>query len=74
MIVSLIFVLSCIFDWLLLSALPRLHLSFSSSLRLPLAASFAVRLLILTALVGALLLHRLPRRSGTGQVQSRIGV
>jgi hypothetical protein len=74
MIVSLIFFLSCIFDWLLLSALPRLQLSFSSSLRLPLAASFAIRLLILTALVGALLLHRLRRRSRPGQVQSRVPI
>jgi predicted MPP superfamily phosphohydrolase len=71
MIVSLVFVLSCMFDWLLLSALPRLHLSFSSSLRLPLAASFAVRLLFLAALVGALLLIRLRRRRRSGQVQSR---
>ena len=74
MIVSLIFFLSCIFDWLLLAALPRLQLSFSSSLRLPLAASFAVRLLILAALVGALLLYRLRRRSRSGQVQSRVPV
>ncbi len=74
MIVSLIFVLSCIFDWLLLSALPSLHLSFSSSLRLPLAASIAARLLILIALVGALLLIRLRRRSRSGQVQSRATV
>ena len=74
MIVRLIFLLSCVFDWLLLSALPRLHLSFSSSLRLPLAASFAVRLPILTAWVGALLVIRLRQRGRSGQVLRQANV
>ncbi len=74
MIVSLIFVLSCLFDWLLLSALPHLRLSFSSSLGLPLAASIAVRLLILAGLVAALLLLHRRRRIRPGQVRGGAAV
>jgi predicted MPP superfamily phosphohydrolase len=74
MIVSLIFVLSCLSDWLLLSALPHLRLSFSPDFGLPLAASFAVRLLILAGLVAALLLIRRLRRSGPGQAQGQSAV
>jgi predicted MPP superfamily phosphohydrolase len=74
MIVSLIFFLSCLFDWLLLSALPRLQLSFSSSIRLPFAASLAVRLLILAGLVAASLLIRLRWRRRPGHVRRQAAV
>jgi predicted MPP superfamily phosphohydrolase len=74
MSVSLVFLLSCLFDWLLLSALPHLRLSFSSNLGLPLAASFGVRLLILGGFVAALLLVRRGGRARRGQVRSQATV
>jgi predicted MPP superfamily phosphohydrolase len=52
----LLFVLFCLCDWLLLTALPHLRLSFPRGLGLPLGASLFVRVLLLGGLLGAALL------------------
>ena len=54
----LLFVLFCLCDWLLLTALPHLRLSFPRGLGLPLGASLFVRFLLLGGLLGAALLSR----------------
>jgi predicted MPP superfamily phosphohydrolase len=74
MIAALIFVLFCLADWLLLSALPHLQISFAHGIILPLAASLMVRSLVLAGLSGALLLVRRKRQGRSGLGQSRSAV
>lgn len=54
--------LFCLFDWLLLCALPLLKLSFSQAIGLPLIASVMVRLCFFWVLSGVVLLAQLQKR------------
>ena len=65
MLASLLFVLFCLSDWLLLRILPYLQLSFAPAVGLPLAASLLVRSGVFAALSGAVLLAR-RKRQGVG--------
>ncbi len=71
MLASLIFLLFCLSDWLLLRILPHLRLSFAPSLVGPLAASLFVRSLAFAALTGTFLLARLRRESTPGAKRGR---
>jgi predicted MPP superfamily phosphohydrolase len=71
---SLLFLLFCLSDWLLLTMLPHLRLSFAPSSSLPLAASLLVRAAVFAALSGAILLARRRRQSATGARLGRSAV
>ena len=71
MLASLLFVLFCLSDWLLLRILPQLQLSFAPGFGLPLAASLLVRSSVFAALSGAVLLARRRRRAVAGQQRAR---
>lgn len=58
MLASLLFLLFCLSDWMLLSILPHLQLSFAPSFVMPLAASILVRSAAFAALSGAILIVR----------------
>lgn len=58
MIAALLFILFCLADWMLLSALPAFRLSFAPAMEFPLAVSLMIRSLGLAGLSGALLLAR----------------
>lgn len=66
MLASLLFLLFCLSDWLLLRILPLLQLSFAPSFGLPLTASLLVRAAVFAALSGAILLARRKRQTATG--------
>jgi hypothetical protein len=68
---SLLFVLFCLSDWLLLRILPPLQLSFAPGVGLPLAASLLVRSGVFAALSGAILLARRRRRAPGGARSGR---
>jgi hypothetical protein len=60
---TLVFLLFCLGDWLLLAMLPQLRLSFSKHIMMPLAASLVVRLFLFGGLIAAALpAHWLRRR------------
>jgi predicted MPP superfamily phosphohydrolase len=59
---TLVFLLFCLGDWLLLTMLPRLQLSFSKDIVMPLVASLVVRLGLFFGLITAALLTRLRDR------------
>jgi predicted MPP superfamily phosphohydrolase len=71
---SLIFILFCLSDWLLLRVLPHLQLSFAPTVGLPLAASLLVRSAVFAALSGALLLARRRRQAASGTQHGRSAV
>ena len=71
MLASVLFLLFCLSDWLLLRILPHLQLSFAPAVGLPLAASLLVRSGVFAALSGAILLARRRRRSGGGAQHGR---
>jgi predicted MPP superfamily phosphohydrolase len=58
-------------DGALLSALPRLHISFSTELLLPLAFSIAIRLVLVCAPAVAVLMSRLTRRNRRTQAPNQ---
>ena len=58
MLASLLFLLFCLSDWLLLRMLPHLQLSFAPSFGVPLAASILVRSTVLAALSAVILMVR----------------
>jgi predicted MPP superfamily phosphohydrolase len=62
MIAALLFILFILSDWLLLSALPSIQVSFAPSLVVPLGASLLVRSVVFFGLSGTLLLGRWRRR------------
>ncbi|MBN1580977.1 MAG: metallophosphoesterase family protein [Anaerolineae bacterium] len=64
--------LFCLFDWVLLRALPLLKLSFSNAITLPLIASVVVRLCIFWGLTGAVLLTQWQKRGRAKQTNSRL--
>ena len=74
LLASLLFVLFCLSDWLLLRILPHLQLSFAPALGLPLAASLLVRSCVFAALSGAILLARRKRRAVGGERAPRSAV
>lgn len=71
MLASLLFLLFCLSDWLLLRILPLLQLSFAPSYSLPLTASLLVRASVFAALSGAVLLARRRRQTATGAKRGR---
>jgi predicted MPP superfamily phosphohydrolase len=71
---SLLFFLFCLSDWLLLTMLPHLRLSFAPSTSLPLTASLLVRAAVFVALSGAILLARRRRQTATGARHGRPAV
>jgi predicted MPP superfamily phosphohydrolase len=74
MIAALLFILFILSDWLLLSALPRIQVSWAPSIAVPLAASLLVRSVVLLGLSGALLLGRWRRRGERGKRRARASV
>jgi hypothetical protein len=69
-LMSLLFLLFCLSDWLLLRNLPLLQLSFAPRTGLPLAASLLARAAVLAALSGAVVNHsRYGRRYVSGLFQ-----
>ncbi|MFN2185323.1 MAG: metallophosphoesterase [Anaerolineae bacterium] len=66
MLASLLFLLFCLSDWLLLTMLPHLRLSFAPSTSLVLMASLVVRAAVFAALSGAILLARRRRQTVSG--------
>jgi predicted MPP superfamily phosphohydrolase len=74
MIAALLFILFILSDWLLLSALPRIQVSWAPSIAVPLAASLLVRSVVLFGLSGALLLGRRRRRGELGKRRARASV
>ncbi len=69
MLASTLFLIFCLLDWMLLSILPHLELSFAPSFAVPLVASILVRSAALAALTGAILLVR--RRGQTIDARRR---
>lgn len=74
MLASLIFVLFCLSDWLLLRILPHLQLSFAPTVGLPLVASLLVRSSVFAALSGAILLARRRRQAVRGAKHGRSAI
>jgi len=71
MLASLLFLLFCLSDWLLLRVLPHLQVSFAPSFSVPLVASLAVRSMAFAALTGAFLLARLRGKPAAGARRGR---
>lgn len=71
MIATLLFILFLLSDWLLLSVLPRIQVSFAPTIVVPLAASLLVRSVVFLGLSGAILFGRLRRRAGPVRWQFR---
>jgi len=71
MLASLLFLLFCLSDWLLLRVLPHLQVSFAPSFGMPLAASLAVRSMAFAALTGAFWLARMRGKPATGARRGR---
>ena len=74
MLASLLFVLFCLSDWLLLRILPHLQLSFAPTVGMPLTASLLVRSSVFAALSGAILLARRRRQVASGAQHGRLAV
>jgi predicted MPP superfamily phosphohydrolase len=74
MIATLLFILFLLSDWLLLSVLPRIQVSFAPTITVPLAASFLVRSVVFLGLSGVVLLGRWRRRTGPGRRQLRSSI
>jgi len=72
LLVSLLFVLFCLSDWLLLRILPHLQLSFAPAVGLPLTVSLLVRSGVFAALSGAVLLTRQRGRDAGGVQYGRV--
>jgi len=66
MLASLLFLLFCLSDWLLLRVLPHLQVSFAPSFGAPLTASLFVRSMAFAALTGTFLLARRRGRPAAG--------
>ncbi len=63
MVASMLFLLFCFLDWMLLSILPRLELSFAPDFAVPLVASILVRSAAFAGLSGAILIARRRRQT-----------